>query len=110
MAHHYDIFRGQLAIKYPAYGHALWEPRPGTGHERVEIGDVGFIREGQFHRLFNALLPEDHPSHHEFGVPPCHELLVPSVSNHINTSALSRNHYCSAEITIDTEPDIRASK
>jgi len=100
---HYDIFRGQLAIKYPAYGHALWDPRP------VEIGDVGFIREGQFHRLFNALLPEDHPSHCEFGVPSHHELLVPSVSNHINKSVLSRNHYCSAGITIDTEPDIRAS-
>ena len=109
---HYDIFRGQLAIKYPAYGHALWEPRPPGGHEleRVEIGDVGFIREGQFHRLFNALLPEDYPSHRKFGVPPHHELLVPSVSYHINKSVLSCNHYCSAGITIDTEPDIRASK
>jgi hypothetical protein len=65
---HYDIFREQLAIKYPASGHALWEPIPGIGYERVQIGEVGFIREGQFHRLFNALLPEDHPSLREFGV------------------------------------------
>lgn len=27
----------------------------------VRVGDVGFIREGIFHRLFNALLPADHP-------------------------------------------------
>jgi hypothetical protein len=25
---HYDIFRDQLGIKYPAFGHALWEPNP----------------------------------------------------------------------------------
>jgi hypothetical protein len=31
------------------------------------------------------------------------------VSDHINKSVLSRNHYCSAAITIDTEPDVRAS-
>lgn len=107
---HYNVFRQQLAIKYPAIGHALWEPRPGIGHECVQIGDVGFIREGHFHRLFNALLPEDHPSHRKFGVPPYHELLVPSVSDHINRGVLSRNHYCSAGITMDTEPDRHASK
>jgi hypothetical protein len=106
---HYDIFREQLAIRYPASGHALWEPKPGIGYELVRIGDVGFIREGQFHRLFNALLPEDHPSHREFGVPPHHELLVLSVSNHINRSDLSPIHHCSAGVTMDTEPDIHAS-
>ncbi|KAI9512553.1 hypothetical protein F5148DRAFT_973340 [Russula earlei] len=50
----YDIFREELAIKYPTYGHALWEPSPGGNHT-VEIGDVGFIREGYFHRLLNIL-------------------------------------------------------
>jgi len=29
---------------------------PGIGYERVRIGDVGFIRKGQFYRLFSALL------------------------------------------------------
>lgn len=106
---HYDIFREQLAIKYPAHGHALWEPSPRRGHNRVEIGDVGFIREGKFHRLFNALLPADHPSH-KFGVPEYHEPLTPSLSDHIDRSVLSRNHYCSAGITMEAEPDFRASK
>ena len=66
---HYDIFRDQLDIKYPAFGHALWEPNPGRLYSPVEVGDVGFIREGKFHRVFNALLPADHPSHQRFGVP-----------------------------------------
>ncbi|KAI0003646.1 hypothetical protein BJV74DRAFT_476821 [Russula compacta] len=70
----YNIFREELAIKYPAYGHALWEPSPGGRYTAVEVGDVGFIREGYFHRLFNILLPEDHPSHRD-GVPQNHEPL-----------------------------------
>jgi hypothetical protein len=54
---HYDIFRHHLAIKFPAYGHALWDPDPGSLYPAVEVGDVGYIREGKFHRLFNVLLP-----------------------------------------------------
>jgi len=57
-----SIFREELAIRYPAHGHALWEPDPGGLYEAVEVGDVGFIREGYFYRLFNALLPRDPPS------------------------------------------------
>jgi hypothetical protein len=102
---HYDIFREQLAIKYPASGHALWEPSPRRGQDRVQVGDVGFIREGEFHRLFNALLSADHPTHDELGVPQYHEPLVPSVSNHISKSVLSCNHYCSVDVTMETEPD-----
>ena len=56
------IFREELAIRYPAHGHALWEPDPGGLYQTVEVGDVGFIRKGYFYRLFNALLPEDPPS------------------------------------------------
>ena len=71
---HYDIFSAQLASKYPAYGHALWVPDPVRLYCPVEVGDVGFIREGRFHRLLNALLPADHPSH-TLGVPEYHEPL-----------------------------------
>lgn len=69
---HYDTFREELAKAYPAFGHALREPDPGE-YPSVEVGDVGFVREGQFHRLFNVLLPEDHVSHERFGVPEGHE-------------------------------------
>jgi len=51
----YDIFCEKLVLKYPTYGHALWQPTPGEDGLAVEIGDVGFIREGRFHRLFNVL-------------------------------------------------------
>ena len=105
---HYDIFRGQLANTYPAYGHALWDPSPATLDSPMQVGDVGFIREGRFHRLFNALLPADHPSH-ELGVPEYHEPLIPKLTKHIRHGTLSRGHYHSAWIDVATaEPDVRA--
>jgi hypothetical protein len=87
----YDIYREELGIKYPAYGHALWEPSPGGRYTSVEIGDVGFIRQGYFHRLFNILLPEDHPSHQD-GVPQYHEPLVLRMASPINTGTLQPNN------------------
>ena len=97
---HYDIFRDQLGIKYPAFGHALWEPNPARSYAPVEVGDVGYIREGKFHRLFNALLPADHPSHRRFGVPEYHEPLRPGVADHIDSGILSPNDFHSYGVTV----------
>ncbi len=98
-----DIFREQLAIKYPLYGHALWEPSPRNPNKPVQVGDVGFIRRGKFHRLFNALLPADDPSH-ECGVPEYHEPLVPNLPDHLDRGSLARNHYCSAGVNVEPDP------
>ncbi|KZT19859.1 hypothetical protein NEOLEDRAFT_1077003 [Neolentinus lepideus HHB14362 ss-1] len=56
------------------HGHALWEPNPGKEYRQVEIGDVGFIQAGFFHRLFNILLPGHDPSQ-KWGVPEHYEPL-----------------------------------
>jgi hypothetical protein len=87
----YDIYREELGVKYPAYGHALWEPSPGERYISVEIGDVGFIRQGYFHRSFNILLPEDHPSHQD-GVPQHHEPLILRMTLPTNVSTLQPNN------------------
>lgn len=42
------------------YGLPLWFPEPGKQGD-VEIGDVGFVNEGRFIRLFNAMLPATDP-------------------------------------------------
>jgi hypothetical protein len=97
---HYDTFRFQLAIAHPALGHALWEPEPGQHSPPVEVGDVGYIREGKFHRLFNALFTEDHPSHATYGVPEGHEPLRPSTANHIDQGTLSPNNFCSYGVKV----------
>lgn len=97
----YDIFREQLAIKYPNYGHALWEPDSGHLYDCVRVGDVGFVREGRFNRIFNALLPAHHEFQGNFGVPESHEPLIPFPLNHIVNSALSPNYFSSIGVTMD---------
>ncbi|KAI0284831.1 hypothetical protein BC826DRAFT_973171, partial [Russula brevipes] len=97
---HYDIFRQELSTRHPGHGYALWEPSPGALYPPVEIGDVGFIRRGRFHRLFNALLPADHPSHQNFGVPEYHEPLKLNMPQHIDTGTLSPQNFCSREVMV----------
>ena len=117
MAHHYDTYREELAKAYPGFGYALWEPDPGKqdpgeqdlgeqdpGEQNIPIqvgvGDVGFVREGRFQRLFNTLLPADHPSNQLFGVPEHYEPLRPSRPNHINCGVLAPNTFHSSGITV----------
>ncbi|KAF8260315.1 hypothetical protein EI94DRAFT_914807 [Lactarius quietus] len=106
---HYDIFRHHLVMKFPAYGHALWEPNPGNLYPAVEVGDVGYIREGKFHRLFNALLPAEDKSHEDFGVPEHHEPLILNIKKHINIGKLSPNNFCSAKVTTMPESELLAN-
>jgi len=91
----YNIFHQEIRAAYPSYGYALWEPDPGRLYNAVEVGDVGFVREGQFHRLFNALLPADHPSHENFGVPESYERLIPRTREHVDKGMLNRKIFCS---------------
>jgi hypothetical protein len=102
MADH-DIFREQLAIKYPSYGYALWEPSPTNPNRPVQVGDVGFICEGRFHRLFSALLPADDPSQ-ELGVPEYHKPFVPTIPDHVASVPIGRNNYCSAGVKVEADP------
>ncbi|TFY60560.1 hypothetical protein EVG20_g7374 [Dentipellis fragilis] len=56
----HDLYMDQLASLNN--GHALWEPNPNEPDDQVEVGDVGYILFGGFHRLFNIHLPADHPA------------------------------------------------
>jgi hypothetical protein len=96
---HYDIFREQLAINCNSYGHALWDPGPGELYTAVTVGDVGYIRVGKFHRLFNALLPADHPSQ-RLGVPEYHDPLTPNVIDHIDRGVLHPTDFRSTAVTV----------
>jgi hypothetical protein len=53
----YQTFREELRIAYPSHGHALWDPDPWRPNIPVQLGDVGYIREGKFYCLFNAFHP-----------------------------------------------------
>jgi hypothetical protein len=100
---HYDIFRDQLAIRFPGYGHALWEPYSGDLYPVASVGDVGYISQGGFHRLFNILLPADDPSHENFGVPDNHQPFQPKVPRHIVSGTLRPDNFCSAGVTVESD-------
>ena len=43
------------------YGYPLWHPEPPNDADEIHVGDVGFVRDGAFYRMFNALVPGDSP-------------------------------------------------
>lgn len=59
------------------YGLPLWHPEPAEPFGEVEIGDVGYVSEGTFIRLFNALRPADDPINAD-GVPEGFVMLRPN--------------------------------
>jgi len=95
----YNIFREQMGIRFPTYGHALWDPRPDEPGKPVKIGDVGFIRRGKFHLLFNALSPEGEQ------VPEGFQQLVPKSPHRVSESPFNRGRYCSHGIRVVPERD-----
>ena len=100
MTTHYDIFRHHLWATAPGYGHALWDPDPGNLYPAVEVGDVGYISEGRFHRLFNVLLSDDHPSHGNFGVPDHYEQLTLDIQDHIIVGTQDPHNFYSTGVTL----------
>ena len=61
----YVIHQEQLSSQY--HGLALWDPKPVKNHlhkqpGHVSIGDVGYLDNGAFMRMFNVTLPWDDPS------------------------------------------------
>ena len=68
----FNIYQEQLS--FLDHGLALWDPRPVKGLYKqpghVSIGDVGYLDNGTFMRMFNVTLPWDHPSNKLLGKTP----------------------------------------
>ncbi len=47
----------------------MWGPEPSLEYGELQLGDVGYLREGRFCFLFNSLKAADAPAHSELGVP-----------------------------------------
>ena len=75
----FDIYREQLSSLY--HGLALWDPNPvknlhkKPGH--ISIGDVGYLDNGAFIRMFNVTLPWDDPSNKLLGKPEQYKHIKP---------------------------------
>ena len=70
----FTVYRDQLTAL--SHGLALWNPNPPKKiYNNVSIGDVGYLHEGTFIRMFNVTLPCDHPSNVLLGKPEPYDLL-----------------------------------
>ena len=59
----FNIYRDQLTLASQYHGLALWNPNPPKAiYNHFSIGNVGYVREGVFIRMFDVILPWDHES------------------------------------------------
>lgn len=99
----YEIYSKQLFGR--GYGYPLWHPEPNEERE-IQIGDVGYLYQGSFWRIFNTTLAQGHEANEEFGVPdhydPFHiSRLLSNVQKGVLTSSLLSTSVKSVEATAD---------
>ncbi|KAJ3529622.1 hypothetical protein NM688_g7831 [Phlebia brevispora] len=79
-------------------GHPLWSPEPVAAGD-VQIGDVGLVEKGCFHRFFNVTVPPEHPWN-SLGVPPGFvPVPIPEKFKHRNLDVLSAGLHGSESVT-----------
>ena len=100
------IYAEQLL--YRGYGLPLWRPEP-TKFGEVHLGDVGFVEDGRFYRLFNATRPADDQLN-ERGVPEGFIMLTinDSLHRHTDEQYLPPGPICTTSTTW-TKVDVGAS-
>ncbi|KZT71210.1 hypothetical protein DAEQUDRAFT_688208, partial [Daedalea quercina L-15889] len=94
----WNVYAQQLLME--GHGYPLWDPRPTNRSPGAQIGDVGYIRNGGFIRLFNAMAAEDDPLNAQYGVPGNHnEFKKPDRALVLETpSAIMPGSICSKTI------------
>jgi len=94
----WNVYREELSPL--DLGHALWEPSPIRNiYDQVTIGDVGYVNEGVFYRMFNVTLPWDHPSNNKLGEPDHYEPLDWGPSSNIREATLTKGDYYSRNVS-----------
>jgi hypothetical protein len=92
----FDVYQKHLS--FLSQGLALWSPNPLENiYDRVSIGDVGYIDEGAFIRMFNVIRPSDDPSNGNYGEPDHYEPLY-FHGNTIRRTTFDATNYCSSSV------------
>ena len=97
----FTVYRDQLTSLYR--GLALWKPKPlKEFYDQVSIGDVGYICEGEFIRMFNVMLPWDDKSNKILGEPMQYEPLSCGPFANTRRGSLDAGVYCSHSVSSET--------
>lgn len=102
----FNVYRDQLTSQY--HGTALWHPNPVEGLYdcgRVSIGDVGYLDDGVFIRMFNVTLPWDNPSNAKLGIPNDFSSLEQGL---VHSSQISQTEYHSHVSKEDNTGNVQA--
>ncbi|PIL36332.1 transporter [Ganoderma sinense ZZ0214-1] len=94
----YNIYAKQLLAM--RQGYPLWHPE--IERERgleIKVGDVGYLHEGAFIRIFNATLPGDHEDHEMFGVPHDHKPFKVNKFLRREQAGVIESHLCSRSVS-----------
>ena len=96
-----NIYRDQLSSLY--YGLALWDPKPVDNRQKqcsnVSIGDVGYLDNGAFVRMFNVTLPWDDPSNKLPGNPGDYELINPNYFRDVRDNEIREGEHYSPQVS-----------
>ena len=92
----WDIYAQQL---FPiGYGHPLWIPEPDEHHREVDIGDVGWLKAGEFRALFNSMKPDGDPFNILKGVPRDFDMFNPKNLSIGNRPRITQHMVCSRNV------------
>ena len=79
------------------HGLALWDPKPVERlykrPDHVSIGDVGYLDDGTFMRMFNVTLPWDDPSNSLLGKPDKYERIKPTYSGNVRDRVIREGEH-----------------
>ena len=97
----FNIYREQLSSLY--HGLALWNPKPVENlHKRpshVSIGDVGYLDNGTFMRMFNVTLPWDDPSNKLIGNPEKYEHIELCYHDNVRNDEIRDGEYYTPHVS-----------
>jgi hypothetical protein len=97
----FNIYREQLSSQY--HGLALWDPQPVENlhkqPDHVSIGDVGYLDNGAFIRMFNVTLPWDDPSNELLGKPEKYERLEPIYIGNVRNKEIREGEYYTPNVS-----------
>jgi hypothetical protein len=110
----FNVYRDQLSSL--SNGLAVWSPDPPTIqyytnaapqriYYKVSIGDVGYLCQGSFVRMFNVILPWNHQLNKKLRFPEYFESLDCDLSDNIRRSYFDRVECYSRSVSVETTAD-----
>jgi hypothetical protein len=107
--HPSNIYREQLSSLY--HGLGLWEPSPIKNYyDHISVGDVGYIDDGFFHRMFNVTLEWDDASNKKLCQPEYYKPLADDPLKNIRKSPFAKGEYFSRHISSEDNADYIGAK